>query len=120
MKIEERIGHWRKAEPGKENEGYIELLCDAEEELNKLRSQIEELSNSKTVSDLREELEFLEQEHTEALLELNGYRNGTTEQEMRAVTMRFADLADNLMKNNNEGDDDGNRNSNKNTQEKNA
>ena len=72
------------------------------------------------VSELEQELEVLETEHTEALLELKGYRNGTTEQEMKAVAMRFAELADDLM-NNNKGDDDGDSNSNsKSAQEKNA
>ncbi len=40
MKIEDRIKAWREAEPGEEPEGYIDLLCDAEEELRR-RSRCE-------------------------------------------------------------------------------
>lgn len=38
MNIEDRIKRWREEKPGKESEGPIDLLCDAEEELRRLRA----------------------------------------------------------------------------------
>lgn len=37
--IENRIGRWRSEEGGKETEMVVELLCDAEEQLRRLRSE---------------------------------------------------------------------------------
>lgn len=37
LPVEDRIKMWREEPPDEEIEGVIELLCDAEEELRKLR-----------------------------------------------------------------------------------
>lgn len=43
MNPENRISRWRDELPGEESEDYIELLCDAEEELRRLRQENEML-----------------------------------------------------------------------------
>lgn len=41
MRIEDRIKRWREEEPGAETEGHIELICEAEVELRRLRNLAE-------------------------------------------------------------------------------
>jgi hypothetical protein len=38
LPVEDRIKRWRKEDSGDETEGHVELLCDAEEELGRLRN----------------------------------------------------------------------------------
>ena len=40
MKVEDRIKRWREEEHAEETEGHIELLCDAEEALRRLRREL--------------------------------------------------------------------------------
>jgi hypothetical protein len=55
MLIEDRIARWRNQESGKEEEGFVELLCDAEEELREMRKDQKEILRL-LVNRLHEEL----------------------------------------------------------------
>lgn len=40
MTVEDRIQRWREEPRGEETEGEVDLLCEAEEELRRLRAQL--------------------------------------------------------------------------------
>jgi hypothetical protein len=44
VKIEDRIEQWRYQEGGKEDELYIDLLIEAEDELRRLRFKVDSLT----------------------------------------------------------------------------
>lgn len=52
MRIENRIKRWRDEDPADETEHHVELLCDAEEEIRRLRELIASMGNVLTKAEV--------------------------------------------------------------------
>ncbi len=86
---------WNKGEGGMSKEHTVALLAFIGMDEVDLAEAAEEVLNLKLeLAEMRNQLWDTEEKLGEAELELKGFLNGETEREMKAVSMRFAELLD--------------------------